>query len=81
MPKTNVVLLIVLAVGAVIGSVINHLLEGHVPDVLTQTVSVGLTPPAHLDLAVFELDFGFLVELSFCTILGLVIAMLVFRKL
>ena len=80
MPKTKAFLIILLVVGALIGSVLNHLVTGHVPEYLTQTVKVGLSP-AHLDLLVLQLDFGFGVELSFCTILGLVLALFVFRKL
>ena len=80
MPKTNALLALILVVGALIGSVLNQLLIGRVPDSLTNTVSVGLDP-AHLNLLVFQLDFGFQFELSFCTILGLVVALLVFRKL
>jgi uncharacterized membrane protein YeaQ/YmgE (transglycosylase-associated protein family) len=80
MPKTKASLIILLVVGAVIGSVLNQLLKGQVPEFLTQTVNVGLSP-AHLDLLVFQLDFGFGVEMSFCTIIGLVLALFVFRKL
>lgn len=81
MPKTNALMVLILVVGAIIGSVVNELLVGHAPAFLTQTVSVGLSPPAHLDLLVFQLDVGFLLELSFCSIIGLVLAILIFRKL
>jgi hypothetical protein len=91
--KNDLRLIIFLILGAVIGSVLNQMLVGlGMPDWVTRTQSVGLNPPppperaydyqpAYLDLAIFRVTFGFSLELSFCSVLGLALALFLFKKL
>ena len=91
--KNDLRLIIFLILGAVIGSVLNQIFIGvGAPEWLTQTQSVGLNPPpapdqaydyqpAYLELAILRITFGFSVELSFCSVLGLGLALFLFKKL
>ena len=91
--KSDLRLIIFLVLGAVIGSVINQIFVGlGAPDWLTRTQTVGLNPPpdpdsglnygpAYLDLAILRVTFGFGLELSFCTVLGLALGLYIFKKM
>jgi len=78
--------IVILIVGAVIGSVIGELLgqigpkEGMVHDILVYGVSPGLTPPTTIDLKFLTLTFGFTLKLTLSSVLGVVIAGLIIRK-
>ncbi|OGF48268.1 MAG: hypothetical protein A2231_08245 [Candidatus Firestonebacteria bacterium RIFOXYA2_FULL_40_8] len=77
--------IVILIVGAVIGSVIGGLIgqigpkEGWVHDILVQGVNMGLEP-AKMGLDFFTLTFGFTFKLTLSSVLGIVIAGLILKK-
>lgn len=79
--KNNLRFLLVIVVGAVIGSVINRLLSGAgAPAWLVNELPMGLEPPFALDLVLVKLTLGFTLSMSFCSVLGMMIALLAFHK-
>ncbi|MBI2302877.1 MAG: DUF4321 domain-containing protein [Armatimonadetes bacterium] len=79
--KNNLRFVMVIAIGAVIGSVINRLLSGAgAPAWLINELPMGLEPPFSLDLVLVKLTFGFTLSMSFCSVLGMVIALIAFHK-
>lgn len=81
MVKEHSRLLILLAVGAVVGSVVNSLLAAaHAPEWLVRVLPMGFDPPFSINLVVCELTFGFTLSLSFFSILGMILALVLYRK-
>lgn len=80
-PKNAWTLTIFIVCGLIIGSVINSLITGHVPHSLTRSVAVSVDPPMNLDLRFFRMEFGFIFELNLLSIMGMVLSVLLFRKL
>lgn len=79
--KSNLRFLIVIGIGAVIGSVLNALLQGTgAPAWLVQDLPMGLDPPFTLDLLVVRLTVGLTLSMSFCTVLGMLVALIAFYK-
>ncbi|NCO36638.1 MAG: hypothetical protein AUJ92_11790 [Armatimonadetes bacterium CG2_30_59_28] len=79
--KNTWILVVFIVCGLVIGSVLNTLLSGRVPHFFTESVQVGIDPPMYLDLNFFKMEFGFLFELNLLGIIGLLLSVLLFRKL
>lgn len=78
----NLRLIVVVGVGAVIGSVLNSLLAGaNAPAWMTNTTRVGLDQPLTLDLSVLWFSVGLHLNLSFGSVLGMLLAVLGFNKL
>ncbi len=73
--KNTVVLLIILLIGLVIGGVL-----GDVFDVLNYGKSIGFDPVL-IDLSVIKLTIGLKMSINLASILGLCVAILVFRRL
>lgn len=81
-----IVLLVILILGALIGSVIGEVIGalfpgGYVEAVFSKGVSPGLAPPAVLDLKVLTLTLGLTMKINLASLLGIVLALLVYRKL
>lgn len=81
-----IVLLVILILGAVIGSVIGEVIGalipgGYVEAVFSKGVNPGLAPPAVLDLKVLTLTLGLTMKINLASLLGIVLALLVYRKL
>ena len=81
-----VVLLVIVILGALIGSVIGEVIGtlapgGYVEKVFSQGVNPGITPPAVLDLKVITLTLGLTVKINLASLLGIVLALLIYRKL
>jgi hypothetical protein len=81
-----VVLLVIVILGALIGSVIGEVIAilapgGYLEKVLSRGVNPGITPPAVLDLKVLTLTFGLTVKINLASLLGIVLALLIYRKL
>ncbi|MCX5776061.1 MAG: DUF4321 domain-containing protein [Candidatus Firestonebacteria bacterium] len=78
--------LVILIVGAVIGSVIGELIgqlgpkEGIIHDILVKGVNPGLNPASMVDLKFCTLTFGFTLKLTLSSVLGVVIAGLIIKK-
>ena len=79
-PKNVWTLLIFITCGLLMGSVVNALLVGKVPHSFTNSVSVGIDPPFTMDLSFFRMDFGFLFQLNFLSLLGMLLSILLFKK-
>lgn len=76
----NLRLLIILAVGAVVGSVVNELLAGAgAPLWLVRVLPMGLEPTT-LDLNFLKLTVGLTLQMSFGSVLGMLIALIAFHK-
>ncbi|SKC64440.1 DUF4321 domain-containing protein [Maledivibacter halophilus] len=72
-------LLLLLLVGLVIGGVIGDIFGDSIKW-LGYSKSIGISP-ATLDLNVIQLTFGFTMNISLTSILGLIIALLIFNRL
>lgn len=80
----GLVLLVILAglvVGSLLGELIASMSSGWIQDVLTRGPSIGLAPPATLDLRFLALTFGLVVKVNVVGVLGIVIAALALRRL
>ncbi|MBI4572065.1 MAG: DUF4321 domain-containing protein [candidate division NC10 bacterium] len=81
-----VVLLVILILGALIGSVIGEVIGtlapgGYLEKVFSRGVNPGISPPAILDLRVITLTLGLTVKINLASLLGIVLALLIYRKL
>ncbi len=75
-------LLLLLIFGGIIGGWIGEFLLNFWPalGILAKTQSVGL-PNFVLNLGAFSLNFGFMLHLSFFSLLGFLLAYIVYRKM
>jgi hypothetical protein len=81
-----VVLLVIVILGALIGSVIGEVIGtlapgGYLEKVFSRGVNPGIAPPAVLDLKVITLTLGLTVKINLASLLGIVLALLIYRKL
>lgn len=81
-----VVLLAIVILGGLIGSVLGEVIATFLPGgwlerLLTKGVSPGLSPPFTLDLKVFILTVGFTVKVTLASILGMAVALLIWKRL
>ncbi|PYN57659.1 MAG: DUF4321 domain-containing protein [Candidatus Rokuibacteriota bacterium] len=79
------ILLVVLAglvVGSLLGELVGSLLPaGRIHDLLTRGPTIGLTPPATLDLRFLAITFGLGLKVNLVGVVGIVIAAVTLRKL
>lgn len=81
-----IVLLVILILGALIGTVIGEVIAtiapgGTLEKIFSRGINPGLAPPATLDLKVISLSFGFSVKINLSSLLGIGLALLIYRKL
>ena len=81
-----VVLLVILIMGALIGSVIGEVIGtlapgGYIETIFAKGINPGLTPPAVLDLKVLTLTLGATMKINLASLIGIVLALLIYRKL
>lgn len=76
------VLLILLIIGGIIGSCLGVILARIWPGItlFNPTEMVGL-PPTTLDLQVLSITFGFTLSLNLLTVIGFILAYLIYRKM
>ncbi|OWZ83914.1 DUF4321 domain-containing protein [Natranaerobius trueperi] len=74
------ILLIVFAVGGILGNLIGEFFGDYLP-LLNMSREVGLSSPLELDLNFIYLQFGLLVRLNLAGVLGLLLAIWLFRRL
>jgi hypothetical protein len=66
----------------VIGEVIGALAPGgYVEAIFSKGISPGITPPAVLDLKVLTLTLGVTMKINLASLIGIVLALIVYRKL
>ncbi|MBU0951497.1 MAG: DUF4321 domain-containing protein [Elusimicrobia bacterium] len=86
MSKNIFFFLLVIIVGALIGSFLGKFIEsafpagGSVRDLFATEISAGLSP-TNLDLRIIDLTFGCMVKINVMAVLGMVVAAWVFRLL
>ena len=82
MNKNKFVFVIILISGLILGSFIGSTL-GNIPYLnwLNYGKVVGLTTPFVLDLSIFTMQFGFTLNFSIAGIIGMVIAIILYKKL
>ncbi|WP_202080231.1 DUF4321 domain-containing protein [Caldalkalibacillus salinus] len=78
MPKNTIVLLILLVIGLLFGSIIGELLSPWLP-FLGQAQAITWEPKADLDILKYDLFVQ--VKLNLASVLGLALAIYLFRKL
>lgn len=81
-----VVLLVIVILGALIGSVIGEVIGtlapgGYLERIFSKGVNPGIAPPAVLDLKVLTLTLGVTMKINLASLLGIVLALLIYRKL
>lgn len=77
---------VVLIIGALMGTVMGEVIAvyaqtGLVHDVFVKGVDFGLAHPLNLDLKVFNLTFGATVKLNLASVLGMILAAFLVRKI
>jgi hypothetical protein len=77
---------LVVVAGVVIGSLLGEVLgallpAGRIQDLLTHGPTIGLTPPATLDLRLVSFTVGFALKVNFVGVVGLVVSALALRRL
>jgi hypothetical protein len=80
------IIFLVVVAGLIVGSLLGDLLgsllpHGTVRDVISKGPTVGLTPPATVDLHYLAVTFGLRLKINLIGILGIVIAAVTLRKL
>lgn len=81
-----IVLLVILILGALIGTVIGEVIAtiapgGTLEKIFSKGIHPGLSPPATLDLKILSISFGFTVKINLSSLLGIGLALLLYRKL
>jgi hypothetical protein len=79
-------ILLVLVVGLVVGSLLGELFgsllpAGRIQDLFTRGPTIGLTPPATLDLHFLAITFGLGLKVNLVGVVGIVIATVTLRRL
>ena len=77
--KSTWVLIMLVLIGAVLGSFIGNLAANSTFSWLNYGKTFGLTSPVVLDMAVLTLTFGLTIHFSIATILGIIIASFIYR--
>ncbi|MCQ1528477.1 DUF4321 domain-containing protein [Lutispora saccharofermentans] len=73
------ILLLILICGIVVGGFIGEMLGNYIP-ILKYGYNLGVSPHTY-DLRVIKLTFGLTFNINMFSILGIIIAILVFRKM
>lgn len=71
--------ILIILVGSILGSIIGSALDNYLP-ILNYGKSIGLNP-ATLNLEVFTITIGFSAKLTVAGIVGMILAILIFKKL
>jgi len=82
MKKSNrnvLLLVIILIVGAICGNVVGETLKSKLP-LLSYGVRMGLSP-AKLELGVFNLTFGFSLNLNLAGVIGIIFALIIYQRM
>jgi hypothetical protein len=85
-PDSVAVLFVILILGALIGSVIGEVIAalapgGYLEAVFSRGINPGISPPAVLDLKVLTLTLGATLRINLASVLGIVLAVVIYRKL
>ena len=75
----NIYLIILILTGSIIGTILGKAFSEYLP-ILNYGESIGFGP-AVLDLNIFTLTFGFSASLTVAGIIGIIVAIVVYKKL
>ena len=78
--KSLIILILFVLCGLVLGGLIGELTKGTGLSWLSYGQSFGISEPLKLDLGIFQLTLGFMFRINISGILGLIIAVLLYRK-
>jgi Domain of unknown function (DUF4321) len=70
-----------LVVGSLMGELLGRVTSGWLQDLLTAGPTIGVTPPATLDLQLLALTLGVAFKVNVVGVVGIVIAALALRRL
>lgn len=73
-------LIIILIIGVILGSFIGDLFSESV-DILSKNYSIGMKSPLKLDLKVLDLTFGFNISINLASVIGFILALLIYKKI
>ena len=75
-------LLLMILVGAIIGSLLWSLVTPYLPEIFSRALTVGTTgPPLTLDLGVVTFTLGLVLHDNIGSMLGMVIAFVIYRRM
>ena len=75
-------LVLMILVGAVIGSLLWSLVTPYLPEIFSKALTVGTTgAPLSLDLGVLNLTFGLTLHVNIGSMLGMIGAFIIYRKM
>lgn len=76
--KSTIILIILLLIGLLIGSIIGELLSDYIP-ILNKSQQITWEPKG--DLVILKYDLSFQVKINLTSVIGLIIAFWVYKKL
>ena len=79
--KKGWLLVVFLVLGSFLGSLLGQALGGIAPWLNLSSQAYGINPPLVLSLDMFTLTFGFSFRLTVAGVLGLIIALILFKRL
>jgi hypothetical protein len=79
--RSGWILVLVLVLGAFLGGLIGEMLEQYVPVLALKSPAYGLTKPWVLNLDMLNLTFGFSIQVSVGSAIGVIVALLLYRTL
>ena len=75
-------LVLMILVGAVIGSLLWSLVTPYLPEIFAKSITVGTTgAPLNVDLGVLNLTFGLTLHVNIGSMLGMIGAFLIYSKM
>ena len=75
-------LVLMILVGAVIGSLLWSLVTPYLPEVFAKSIAVGTTgAPLSVDLGVLSLTLGLTLHVNIGSMLGMIAAFIIYRKM
>ena len=75
-------LVLMILVGAVIGSLLWSLVTPYLPEIFAKSLTVGTTgAPLNLDLGVVSFTLGLVLHVNIGSMLGMIAAFLIYRKM
>ncbi|WP_352420128.1 DUF4321 domain-containing protein [Proteiniborus sp.] len=78
--RSLALLIALVIIGVVLGSVIGNLLSDKIP-LLAYSYPIGLKTPVHLDLSVIELTLGLVIDVNMASVIGFLLAFLMYKRL
>jgi len=78
--KSPWILVLLLATGAVIGSFLGQYFSQFLP-FLEYSYPLGIREPLFLDLGIFSLIFGFVININIAGVIGLILAIFIFGRM